>query len=94
MRYYRKVDEGPEQVEAGGDPTYYLEVNERGDAERQVMIYPNGLVRAYDRDHPEDEHGALAIMVVDGGDAWWQPYVVTREEFEDVWRVHGRTTRA
>ena len=68
-------------------------MNEQGDAERQVMVYPNGLVRTYDREHPENEHGALAIMVVDGDEAWWQPFAITREEFEEVWRVHGGAAR-
>jgi len=89
MRYYRKVDDGCESVEGGGDPTYYLEVNDRGDAEREVIIYPNGLVRAYDRDHPEDDHDALAMMVVDGDDDWWRPYSISHEEFEDAWHTHA-----
>jgi hypothetical protein len=91
MRYYSKVDEGSESVEGGGDPTYYLEVNDRGDAEREVIIYPNSLVRVYDRDHTKDEYGALAVMVVDGDDDWWEPYSIMREEFEDVWRTHAGT---
>jgi hypothetical protein len=88
MRYYKVVDEGyHDPSENWGDPTYWLEVNARGDAERELVIYPNGKVNHYDRAHPEDEYGALGIMVVDGNEAWWKPYEITKEEFEEQWRA-------
>ena len=52
MRYYRITDEGYHDPDDDwGDPTYWLEINEAGDAERQLEIYPNGNVLIYDRTH-------------------------------------------
>jgi hypothetical protein len=95
MRYFRRTDEGHHArgVNWGGDPTYWLEVNERGDAERELQVYPNGNVLRYDRAHPRDEYGGLAVMVVDGDEVVWVAYEVTREEFEEQWRAHAPPNR-
>lgn len=72
-------------AEWGGDPTYWLEVNSEGHAERQVEVYPNGNILRYHSTHREDEFGGLSIMVVDGDEDWWEPYKITHEEFEMLW---------
>jgi hypothetical protein len=58
MRYFRRVGEGYHApgVDWGGDPIEWLEVNEHGDAERQLDVYPNGTVLRYDRAYPGDEY--------------------------------------
>jgi hypothetical protein len=89
MRYFKITDKGFHQ-DWGGDPTYWLEVNEHGDAERQLEKYPNGNIVSYDRIHSEDEHGALAVMVVDGDEDWWAQYEIAKDEFEQEWRTHYR----
>jgi hypothetical protein len=92
MRYFKTTSEGyhARGVNWGGDPTYWLEVNQRGDAERELQVYPNGNVLRYDREHPDDEYGALSIMVVDGDEELWAAYEITREEFEEQWRTRAR----
>jgi hypothetical protein len=87
MRYFKRTSEGYHApgVDWGGDPTYWLEVNERGDAERQLDVYPNGNVLRYDRSHPEDEYGALCVMVIDGDEEQWAAYEISRKEFEEQW---------
>lgn len=84
LRYFKTVDEANHEL--GGEATYYLEVDERGDAVRQAMIYPNGRVTRYSEAHPEDEWGALAVMVVDGDEDWWEPRAISSDEFERVWQ--------
>ncbi len=95
MRYFRITDEGyhARGVNWGGDPTYWLEVNVRGDAERELQVYPNGNVLRYDRAHEKDEYGALSIMVIDGDEAFWAPYEITQDEFEEQWRAHPPLNR-
>jgi hypothetical protein len=89
-RYFRRVDEG---IHAWGDPVYWLEVNEAGDAERQIVEYPNGNVLSYDRAHEEDDHGALGIMVIDGDEDGWAPWSITAAEFAERWRDHRPINR-
>jgi hypothetical protein len=48
--------------EWGGDPTYWLEVDEEGDARREIVEYPDGHVLSYDPSHPRDRYGALSVM--------------------------------
>jgi hypothetical protein len=93
MRYFKVTDEGYHVEDWGGDPVYWLEINDRGDAERQIEKYPNGNVLSYDRTHLEDEYGALAIMVIDGDPEYWAPYEITREEFEQEWCAHAPMNR-
>lgn len=89
MRYFRVRDEGYHAPgEHWGDPTYWLEINEQGDAERELQEYPNGYVLSYDRTHEEDAYGALDMMVIDGDEAWWARYEITPEEFEEKWGPH------
>ena len=92
MRYFRIKDEGHHLADWGGDPTYWLEVNERGDAERELAVYPNGNVLRYDRAHEKDEYGALSMMVIDGNDEWWAPYEITKDKFEEQWCLRPRST--
>ncbi len=94
MRYFRKTGEGYHAPVADwGDPTYWLEVNDCGDAERQLEVYPNGNVLRYDRDHPKDEYSELSIMVVDGDEEWWAPWEISKEEFDAQWRAHSPLNR-
>jgi hypothetical protein len=87
VRYFKRTNEGYHApgVDWGGDPTYWLEVNELGDAERQLAVYPNGNVLRYDRSHSEDEYGALGVMVIDDDEEQWAAYEVSRKEFEEQW---------
>ncbi len=91
MRYFRIKDEGQHLADWGGDPTYWLEVNERGHAERELAIYPNGNVLRYDRAHEKDEYGALSEMVVDGNENWWAPFEIAQAEFEQQWSLRPRS---
>ena|SRR5689334_2101093 len=95
MRYFRIIDEGYHRpgVNWGGNPTYWLEVNDRGDAERELQVYPNGNVLRYDRTHADDEYGALSIMAVDGNEDFWADYEIGKEEFEEQWRAHSPFNR-
>src|SRR5688572_19371150 len=77
VTHFKIVDEGNRSTEWGGDPTYWLEVNDDGHAERQIEQYPNGNVISYDKIQARDEYGALAIMVVDGDETFWRPYQIT-----------------
>jgi hypothetical protein len=89
MRYIRMVDEGYHaRGDDWGDPTYWLEVNADGHAERELQEYPNGNVLSYDRTHDEDLYGGLALMVIDGPDDWVAEYEITQSEFEAKWRAH------
>ena len=45
----------------------------------------------YDRAHPQDEYDALAIMAIDGDEALWESYEITKEEFEEQWRPRSRS---
>jgi hypothetical protein len=89
MRYFKITDEGHHSrgVNWGGDPTYWLEVNERGDAERELQVYPNGTVLRYDLAHWEDEYGALSVMVIDSEENSWAGLEITKDEFEEQWRI-------
>src|SRR2546421_2944434 len=89
MRYFKTIGEGFHTGVYWGEATYWLEVNDRGDAERELQVYPNGNVLRYDREHPGDRYGALDIMVVDGDEEAWAEYQITREEFEEQWRTHA-----
>ncbi len=95
MRYFRRTDEGYHAPGAGwgGDPTYWLEVNERSDAERPMEVYPNGNVLRHDRAHPGDEYGALGVMVIDGDEEGWAASEVSREEFEEQRRARAPLNR-
>ena len=92
MRYFKITDEGIHK-DWGGTPTYWLEVNESGDAERQIEKYPNGNIISYDKAHPEDIHGALSVMVLDGDLGFWVSYEITKDEFEYEWRIHSPLNR-
>ncbi len=92
LRYYKKRDAHTADP-TWGEPTFFLEVNERGDAERELLVYPNGKVLSYDRAHKADEFGALSIMVVDGDEAWWAPYAISKEDFERKWAAHSPLNR-
>ena len=93
MRYFKITAGGGYHRDWGGDPTCWLEVNEAGDAERQLETYPNGNVLSYDRTHQDDEYGALAVMVVDGDEDWWEQYKSTKDEFEQAWQTHSPLNR-
>jgi hypothetical protein len=93
MRYFRITDEGRWSAAWGGDPTYWLEVNDRGDAERELQVYPNGNVLRYDRAHDKDENGVLDVMVLDGDEGWWARYEITMEVFEEQWRARSPLNR-
>jgi hypothetical protein len=84
LRYFKRVDEANHEL--GGEATYFLEVDEDGDAVRQVELYPNGKVLRYSAAHQQDDWGALCVMVLDANDDW-APYVISREEFERVWQA-------
>jgi hypothetical protein len=90
VRYFKTTDEGyhARGVNWGGDPTYWLEVNDRGDSERELQVYPNGYVLSYDRLHKQDEYGALGVMVIDGDEDWWASFEITMDEFEKQWSAH------
>ena len=93
MRYFRLASEGFHAGENWGQAMYWLEVNDRGDAERELQVYPNGNVLRYDREHAEDEYGALAIMVIDGDEDVWVPHEITKDEFEVQWGSQARVVR-
>ena len=93
LRYFRVVDEGYHSGEYWGEPTYWLEINDRGDAERELQVYPNGNVLRYDRQHDADDYGGLDIMVIDGDEDVWAPHEITKDEFEEQWRTHTRFVR-
>src|SRR5579872_6379534 len=95
MRYFRITSESYHAggVNWGGDPTYWLEVNDLGDADRELQVYPNGRVLRYDRAHNRDEFGALSVMVIDGDEEFWAHYEITRDEFEERWRAHAPLNR-
>lgn len=86
MRYVRREDEGHPSL--GGTAVYWVEVNQEGHAERQIAFHASGKVVSYDRTHTDDKFGALAVMVIDGDAESWRPYLVSRMEFEAVWRGH------
>lgn len=92
MRYFKICDEGFHK-DWGGDPTYWLEVNDHGHAGREIVKYPNGNVVSYDETHLEDEHGALSVMVVDGDENFWVSYEISKIDFEDEWQVHKPINR-
>jgi hypothetical protein len=94
VTHFKIVDEGNRSTEWGGDPTYWLEVNDDGHAERQIEQYPNGNVISYDKIQARDEYGALAIMVVDGDETFWRPYQITKDEFENEWHTHVPLNRS
>ncbi len=91
MRYFKKADEGLHKD--WGDPVYLLEVGDEGHAVRQLVCYPNGNTVSYDDAHVEDEHGALAIMVVDGDESWWAQFEISKAEFEAEWQKHSPMNR-
>ena len=91
MRYFRVIDEG---YHPWGDPTYWLEINADGAAERELAEYPNGNVVSYDQTYLEDEYGGLGIMVVESGDNWWVPFEITKAEFEAKWFIHRPVNRS
>ena len=90
MRYFKLVDEGYHEW---GDPTYLVEVNDAGAAQRQIADYPNGKTVSYDRSHQHDQYGGLGLMVVDGDEEWWAPFSITRQEFEERWDSHRPVNR-
>ena len=92
MRYFKVIDEAYPR-DWGGPPTFWLEVNGLGDAERQLEIYPNGNVLSYDRSHSIDDYGALSVMVIDGDETWWQQYEISQESFVATWNAHQPLNR-
>ena len=73
-------------------PTYWLELNSDGNAERQISEYPNGNILSYDEDHLEDEFDGLALMVMledtDPSKGYWAGTEITKEDFEARWAEH------
>jgi hypothetical protein len=93
MRYINITDEGMHSHDWGGDPTYWMEIDEWGDAERQIEQYPNGNVISYDSIYRGDDHSELSLMAIDGDEIWWQPHFIPQEEFERAWREHRPINR-
>ena len=93
MKYLKITTGGGYHKDWNGDPTYWLEVNEDGDAERQLEKYPNGNMISYDKTHQQDNYGALAVMVIDGDADFWKPYEITEDEFEREWCIHSPLNR-
>ena len=84
MRYFKITDEGLHHYEWGGYPTYWLEVNEVGNFEREIHEYPNGNILSYDKTHRQDEYGVRTTDDIDDY-GFWIPYEITKEEFEHEW---------
>jgi len=94
VRYFRITgSEGWLGSEWEGKPTYWFEINEQGDAERQIVHYPNGNTLSYDTSYCEDEYEGLQVMVVDGDEEFWIPYTITKEVFELEWNTHMAMNR-
>lgn len=67
LRYFRarwEEDRGDEHS-AWGHATYLFVTTASFAVERQVEVYDDGHVLAYDRDHVADEYGTLADQTVD-----------------------------
>jgi len=93
MRYYKykiTLDETSDRCASawGGNPTYWFEINDHGDANRQIVYYPNGNTISYDCSHQYDDYNGLQEMVVDGDEDYWIPYSISKEDFEHEWSLH------
>lgn len=76
-RYFKIQGESQHYDDWGGDPTYWFEINDHGDAIRQIEEYPNGNTLSYDSLHEKDDLGGLCIMVVERGDLFWNEYEIS-----------------
>jgi hypothetical protein len=93
VRYFRTIGEGQHASDRdrGEKAAFWFELDEEGDASRQLQIYPDGHVLRYDAEHPEDEYGGLQMVVFEGDVEWWAPYEeISKDDFEDQWRGCGR----
>jgi hypothetical protein len=77
----------------GGAPTYWFEINAQGDANRQIVTYPDGTTLSYDPSYPDDVYNGLQQMVVDGDAAWWEMYRITATAFQVTWQEYVHMNR-
>ena len=88
MYYIKRRDEGM-HPEWGGDPVYWLELDQHGTCLRCLEEYPNGMVLSYDTSHPHDAYGDVPVMVMTPDEApWWQEFFIDQATFEERWQDH------
>ena len=94
MIYVRITDQGMYSNEWGGNPTYWMEIDQQDNAIRQIEYYPNGNIVSYDSAHPEDQHGGLSINVTQGERDWWGQFMIDQACFEEAWANHTPLNRS
>lgn len=91
MRYLRSPANRPYELKDSaewGDFVRYIELGDDSFALRQVDEYENGNLVWYNREHWNDQFGALADFRFGAKwvENWGPPTVITPQEFETKWR--------
>ncbi|AWS45125.1 hypothetical protein [Streptosporangium sp. 'caverna'] len=83
MRYFRRRwdETRGDEYECWGTSLWYLAVDEAGDVCRQIEVYANGHVIAYDEKHHEDRFGGLTYATLDLEE--FAPFEVSTQEFNE-----------
>ena len=84
MRYFKRFwDETPGgERDHWGHSWWFFEVDERGEAQRQIEQFTNGLTLKYGPERPADENGRLALEF-DLSDM--ERYAIEQSEFDENW---------
>ena len=93
--HYTTVSGPGERIDGDwGDCVWYMEVNDRLEVVRQLEVYENGNILAYETGHEEDQYGGLGdaqlewLAANDPAEELGEDYSyseITSEEFERVW---------
>jgi hypothetical protein len=92
MRYYCITTTNKDDT-WGDTCIWWFEINDNGDANRQIQTFSNSYTISYDVTYPDDDYDGLQQMVVDGDEDWWQAYQITEDEFNQQWQAHNPVNR-
>ena len=93
MFYYKRHwdEDRADEYAAWGCSDWFFEAAPDGTVTRQMEVYDNGTVMQYHAHHIEDVFGGLSDQPVDHGE--YNPFIISREEFESAWNARPSTNR-
>jgi hypothetical protein len=91
-RFFRRRwdDTRGDEFDDWGRSVWYFEVDDGGRPVRQIEAYDSGPVLRYGAGHEEDQYGGLGRASPYNPEEDWDPYVITREVFEQTWNAEDR----
>lgn len=94
MRFFRRAWEQVrgDKFDGWGTAVYFFETDDELWPQRQLEVYADGNVLAYDKTHVDDEFGGLSQAALEASD--FKPFEIAQDDFDSAWKESRPLNRA